>query len=131
MKLGSIVLLWTPRVLAMAMALFLAMFAMSVFLEGKDFWETSGAFVTHLIPSFCVIAILAIGWRRDGLAALGFLALAIAYFVAFAGWKHLPESLILTLPPLGISVAFYARMRLLKDSKTETGQVSQAPDQGA
>ena len=121
LRLSTVLLLWTPRVLAMALALFLAMFVMDVFVEGKEFWETSGNFVTHLIPSFCVIAILAIGWHRDGLAALGFLALAIAYFVAFGGWKHLPESLIFTLPPLGISVAFYARMRLMKDLKTETG----------
>lgn len=119
--LGTIVLLWTPRVLAMALALFLAMFAMDVFLEGNDYWKTSGDFVKHLIPSLCVIAILAIGWHRDGLAALGFLVLAIAYFVVFTGWKHLPASLIFSLPPLGISIAFYARMRLLKDSKMRTG----------
>ncbi|MFC2106677.1 hypothetical protein ACFLS0_08010 [Candidatus Bipolaricaulota bacterium] len=113
MKPVTIVLLWTPRVLAMALALFLAMFAMDVFLEGKDYWETSGDFVKHLIPSLCVIAILAIGWHR--------LVLAIAYFVALTGWKHLPESLILTLPPLGISITFYARMRLMKDSRPKTG----------
>lgn len=121
MRLVTIVLLWTPRALAMALALFLAMFAMDVFVEGKEFWETSGDFVTHLIPSGCVIAILAIGWRRDGLAALGFLALSIAYFVAIAGWQHLPDSLILALPPLGISLAFYARMRLMRDAKMKAG----------
>jgi len=121
LRLGTILLLWTPRVLAMALAFFLAMFAMDVFLDGNDYWETSGDFVKHLVPSLCVIAILAIGWRRDGLAALGFLTLAIAYFVVFAGWKHLPASLVISLPPLGISLAFYARMRLLKDSKTKTG----------
>lgn len=121
MKWTTIVLLWTPRVLAMALALFLAMFAMDVFIEGNDYWETTGDFVKHLVPSLCVIAILAIGWRRDGLAALGFVALAIAYFVAFTSWKHLPESLIFTLPPLGISLSFYARMRLMKDAKTKAG----------
>jgi len=121
MKWTTIVLLWTPRVLAIVLAIFLSMFAMDVFLEGKDFWETSGAFVTHLVPAFCVLAILMIGWRRDGLAVLGFLALAIAYFVAFEGWKHLPESLVLTLPPLGISLSFYARMRLMKHAKSKAG----------
>lgn len=121
MRATTIVLLWTPRVLAMALALFLAMFAMDVYFEGKDFWETSGAFVTRLLPSLCVISILAIGWRRDGLAALGFLVLAIAYFVAMSGWRNLPEALILTLPPLGVSLAFYARMRLLKGSNTKSG----------
>ncbi|MFC2082855.1 hypothetical protein ACFLSG_02305 [Candidatus Bipolaricaulota bacterium] len=107
----------------MALALFLSMLAMDVFLEeGRDFWETSGAFITRLIPSLCVITILVMGWRRDGLAALGFLALAIAYFVAFSGWSHLQESLFLALPPIGVSLAFYARMRLLKSSNTETDQ---------
>jgi hypothetical protein len=106
------VILWTPRVLAMALALFLAMFAMDVYLEGNDFWKTTEAFVLHLIPAFCVIAILVIGWRRDGLSSIGFLILSIAYFIAFSGWKNFPSALILVLPPLGISLAFYARMRL-------------------
>ncbi|MFC2078896.1 hypothetical protein ACFLSZ_02840 [Candidatus Bipolaricaulota bacterium] len=117
MKPSTIVLLWMPRVLAMALALFLSMFAMDVFFEGKDFWETSGAFLTHLVPSFCVITILVIGWRRDGLSALGFLTLAIAYFVAFSGWRNVSESLVFALPPIGVSLAFYARMRLLKGSR--------------
>lgn len=121
MRTITIVVLWTPRVLAMALALFLSMFAMDVFLDGKGYWETSGDFVTHLVPAFCVIAILAIGWRRDGLASLGFLTLAIAYFVTLAGWRHLPDSLVLALPPLGISLAFYARMRLLRSVTTKTG----------
>ena len=114
-------LLWIPRVLAMVFAVFLALFATTVFLEGKDFFETSENFVTHLIPALSVIAILAVGWRRDGLASLGFLVLASAYFVALSGWQHLPEVLIPTLPPLGISLAFYARLQLLKslDNKVE------------
>jgi hypothetical protein len=107
-------LLWAPRVLAVMLAVFLAMFAMDVYFEGMDFWQTSGAFISRLLPSFCVLSILALGWRRDGLAALGFLALAVAYAVAFSAWKHMPESLVLTLPPLGLSLAFTARMRLLK-----------------
>lgn len=120
MKPMITVLLWMPRVLAIVLAVFLAMFAMDVYFEGMGFWETSGAFVERLIPSLCVIAILAVGWRRDGLAAIGFVVLAIAYCVAFSAWKHLPESLTLTLPPLGISLAFYARMRLLKDLGTRS-----------
>ena len=109
-----VVLLWIPRMLAMALALFLAMFAMDVFVEGKDYAETIGDFVIHLIPSFCVVVVLVIGWRRDGLAALGFLALAVAYFIALSGWRHPAESFLLTLPPVGVSLAFYARMRLME-----------------
>ncbi|MCK5826961.1 hypothetical protein KAH43_00440 [Candidatus Bipolaricaulota bacterium] len=115
-------ILWIPRLLAMILAIMLAMFAVDVFLEGNDFWQTSEDFVTHLIPSFCVVIILVIGWRRDGLASIGFLVLGVAYFVALSGWKHIPETLALTLPPLGISLAFFARMQLLKPSRSEKSQ---------
>jgi hypothetical protein len=116
MKISRITsaLLWMPRVLAIGLALFLAMFASDVFLEGNDFYQTTAAFMAHLIPSFAVIAILVIGWRRDGLAAIGFLSMAIGYFIALSGWKHGPESLVLSLPPLGTSLAFFARMHLRK-----------------
>jgi len=108
-------LLWLPRVLAAAFAAFLALFALTAFFEGMEFWQTTETFISNLIPSFCVIALLLLGWRRDGLASQGFLVLAVAYFVAFSGWKTLPESLLSIFPPLGISTAYLARMLLLKE----------------
>ena len=119
MRWMTTAVLWIPRLLAIALAIFLAMFATDVFLEGNDYWQTSEDFVKHLIPAFSVVLILIIGWKRDGLAALGFLVLAVAYFVALSGWEHVPETLTLTLPPLGISLAFFARMRLLSSTKKD------------
>jgi len=119
------VLLWIPRLLAMAFALFLAMFATDVTLEGTDFIQTSTAFIAHLLPSACVVLILVLGWKRDGLAALGFLLLAGAFFIALSGWRN-PVALPLTLPPLGICLAFLARMQLIRRSSSATG-----PDSGA
>ncbi|MBE0635338.1 hypothetical protein IH601_05030 [Candidatus Bipolaricaulota bacterium] len=108
-------LLWMPRVLAMALALFLAMFAMDAYVEGAGFLETSRDFFAHLLPSFCVLVILVVGWRRDGLAALGFLLLAGTFFVALSGWRS-PQALMLVLPPLGVGLAFAARMWLIRKS---------------
>jgi len=123
MRWMTTAVLWTPRVLAIALALFMAMFAMDAYLEeGNDFWQTTESFVTHLVPSLCVIAILAIGWRRDGLASIGFLALSIAYFAASSGWRSFPASLIIVLPPLGISLAFFARMQLLRHASEGSEQ---------
>jgi hypothetical protein len=112
-------LLWIPRVLAILLALLLAMFAMDVFLEGGGYLQTMQGFVIHLIPAACVLVILVIGWRRDGLASVGFLILGLSYFIVVRGWRNLPGSLVLTLPPLGISLAFWARMRLLNRSGSE------------
>ena len=44
-------------------------------------------------------------------------------FIAFAGWKSLPESLLSVFPPLGISTAYLARMLLLK----ETAEAERTP----
>jgi len=103
--------------MAVAFALFLAMFAADVFLEGNNFIVTSGAFLLHLVPAFSVILLVILGWRRDGLAAIGFGVLAIAFWVALSGWSNPPAFMLFTLPPVGIGLAFYARMRLLASSK--------------
>jgi hypothetical protein len=62
-----------------------------------------------------VLVILVVGWRRDGLAALGFLLLAGTFFVALSGWRS-PQALMLVLPPLGVGLAFAARMWLIRKS---------------
>ncbi len=114
MRQINTVVLWVPRALAIAFAFFLAMLASDVYLQGNDFWQTSQAFFQHLIPAFGVLVILIIGWHRDALAAIGYMLLAVAYFIALSGWRDVGNALMLTLPPLGISLAFYARLRLLR-----------------
>lgn len=117
MNLLTRALLWLPRVMAMAFALFLAMFATDVFLQGGSFIETSGAFISHLLPAASVILLVVLGWRRDGLAAIGFGALAVAFFVALSGWSSPPAFMLFALPPVGIGLAYFARMRLLANSR--------------
>lgn len=117
MNLLERVILWLPRVMAIAFAVYLALFATSVFLEGGSFAETTNAFVSHLLPAFCVVLLVIIGWRRDGLAAIGFAILAIAFFIALKAWSNPAALMIFTLPPVGICVAFLARMLLLAGTK--------------
>lgn len=114
MKQIDTVVLWVPRALAIAFALFLAMLAADVYLQGNDFWQTSRTFFQHLIPAVGVIVILIVGWHRDDLAVIGYLILAGAFFIALSGWRNIANALTLALPPLGISLAFYARLRLLR-----------------
>ncbi len=109
-----VILLWTPRVLAMAFILLMSMYTVDVFADGREFWATGAAFVQRLVPAFSALFVLLLGWRRDGLAALGFLALSVAYVVALGGWGALPDSAVLVVPPAGISLAFFARMKLLQ-----------------
>jgi hypothetical protein len=58
---------WAPRLGGLAMAAFLALFAL----------DTVNAI--HLLPSLLVLAIVAAGWKFDWVGAIGFTALAFLY----------------------------------------------------
>ena len=58
------VLFWAPRILCILFAIFLSVFALDVFSEGYGFWQTIGALLLHLVPTFIVVIALLIGWRH-------------------------------------------------------------------
>jgi hypothetical protein len=74
---------WSPRVLLLAFAAFLAIFALDVFGEGLGFWKTLLALVMHLLPNLALVLLVALAWRRPWIGALVCLALAALYASTF------------------------------------------------
>ena len=72
-------LFWTPRALSILFILFLSLFALDVFGEHLGFWRTALAFATHLIPSFVLIAVLALAWRWEWIGAALYAAAGLLY----------------------------------------------------
>jgi hypothetical protein len=68
-----------PRVLAIAVAIFLGMFALDAFGKGAPLFQSIGEFVVHLIPSAIVLAIVVAAWRRPLIGALAYFGLASLY----------------------------------------------------
>ena len=65
---------WAPRVLGLAFAAFTSIFAADAFGGVEGFWQGALALLLHLLPTFFVLAILAIAWRRErpgGILLLG------------------------------------------------------------
>jgi len=58
-------LFWTPRVLTIAFAIFLALFALDVFSEGYTGWRLLLALVMHLKWPATVAAVLVLAWRWE------------------------------------------------------------------
>ncbi|MFO0982881.1 MAG: hypothetical protein U1E76_14315 [Planctomycetota bacterium] len=79
------VLIWAPRVLAILYALFLALFALDVFGEGRAFWPTVLALSMHLIPTLVVLCSVALAWRWPALGAVLFPGLGVLYLRVFRG----------------------------------------------
>ena len=75
-------LFWTPRVLGILFAGFLSVFALDVFSEGYGVWTTIGALLLHLIPTYIVIIVLIVAWRREWVGAILFIGLAVLW----VGW---------------------------------------------
>jgi hypothetical protein len=101
-------LYWAPRALCIVFALFISLFALDVFDEGKGFLATFLALLMHLIPTFLLLFVLAISWRREWIAGILFPLLGILYVVwawskPFGVWS----TLLLMAGPLVLTGALF------------------------
>jgi hypothetical protein len=76
---------WTPRLLGLALVLFLAMFALDAFSAGVSL-PAIGGFVVHLLPAATVLGVIALAWRWPWLGGIVFFALALVYAVWTRGY---------------------------------------------
>lgn len=70
---------WIPRVLGIAFAAFLALFALDVFGEPLAPLQKALALAIHLIPTWLVLAVVALAWRREWWGTLLYPALSLAH----------------------------------------------------
>jgi len=97
---------WTPRVLGICMAGFLGIFAADVFGKGYTFWETIAALLIHLVPTYIVLAALAVAWRWEPAGALLFIGLG-AFYIVWA-WGRFPWVAYLAISgPLFVTGALF------------------------
>ena len=98
------VLLWSPRVLGILAGVFLGLFALDSFSEGRPFVESLGAFAIHVAPAVFLFAIVAISWRWEWVGGVTFIALAIAYA---ASVRRLDWILVISGPLLVVGTLFF------------------------
>jgi len=68
---------WIPRVLCILAILFISMFALDSFAPGLTVWEQIGGFLIHLIPSYVLLAALAVAWEWEKIGGIIFMALGL------------------------------------------------------
>src|SRR3989344_266495 len=69
---------WLPRVLSVAFVLFLSLFALDVFDYYRG-WEVVAALFMHLLPSFVLLAVIAVAWRFELVGTVVFIFAAFGY----------------------------------------------------
>ena len=81
-------LFWSPRVLCIAFALFVSLFALDVFNEGLGLWKTILALSIHLIPTAFIVVVLVLSWRWEWVGGILYIAAGTFYLIEA---RHHPD----------------------------------------
>ena len=78
-RTGERLLYWAPRVLGVAYAVFISIFALDVFGENLPLGKLVIALAVHLIPTTIIVVVLALAWKWEWVGFVGFVALGLLY----------------------------------------------------
>lgn len=115
MKSRAGVLHWIPRILCILAILFISMFALDAFGPGLTIWQQLAGFAIHLIPSFILLILLVIAWKREliggvifTLIGLGFSPFVYShnYNMNHSVWTSLGIILMITFPFVVVGIFF-------------------------
>jgi hypothetical protein len=93
-------LAWAPRILGIMVSLFVGLFALDAFTDGRPVMEAIPDFLIHLIPTLVLLLIVRVSWRREWIGGVSFLTLAAVYATTMAR-GHVDWMLVIALP-LGV-----------------------------
>jgi prolipoprotein diacylglyceryltransferase len=117
---------WTPRILGILMILFLSMFALDSFAPNLSLWQQIGAFLIHLIPSYILVAALAVAWKWEKLGGWLFTVIGVVFSIAvfllnlnrnhFSAGQSMLTTLIVAVPFIVVGILFLVSYRLRKQT---------------
>ena len=70
---------WSPRILCILAILFISLFALDAFGDGKTIGEQLLDFLIHLIPSFVLLAFLLVAWKWELIGGIIFMLIGIGF----------------------------------------------------
>ncbi|MBL7690044.1 MAG: hypothetical protein JNM41_00505 [Flavipsychrobacter sp.] len=119
------VFFWAPRMLGLAAIAFISLFALDSFEADQSLTTQLLHFAQHLIPSFILLALLAIAWKWEKVGGMAFIAIGLIFsplvYMLNHGRNHfsIAQSLLVVLfitVPFIITGALF----LLSHSKTNS-----------
>jgi hypothetical protein len=64
---------WLPRIVCILAILFVSIFALDSFAPGLTIWQQLGGFLMNLIPSFVLVILLVVAWKRELIGGIIFI----------------------------------------------------------
>ena len=102
-------IVWAPRIVGLGLAIFLSLFALDAFSEGRGLIGAVVAFVMGLVPSLVVLATVIVGWKHERIAAVVFAILTVFY--AIMARDHLAWIAVIAGPLALVGLLFYVSWR--------------------
>jgi len=89
---------WLPRILCILAILFVSIFALDAFSPELTFWQQIGAFLMHLIPSFILLALLILAWKREFIGGIIFIIIGLGLSpLVFSHNYRMNHSIVMSL----------------------------------
>ncbi len=127
MKTSEKIVYWVPRILCILAILFISMFALDSFSRERTIWQNIGGLLIHLIPSFILIALLIVAWKRELIGGIIFtiIGLGISPFIYSHNFRmnqsvgqSLGVLLIVTVPFIIVGILFIVSHYMKKKRTT-------------
>ena len=116
---NPVIIRWTARIMSIVFAAFLSVFALDIFNEGNNFWNTAIGLFMHLIPSFLILLVLIISWRKEWIGGIVYCMLGLAYIIFAWGKFHWSAYALIAGPLFIIGVLFFISWVQRKNPDTE------------
>ncbi|MCK5107481.1 MAG: hypothetical protein KAQ83_02030 [Nanoarchaeota archaeon] len=90
---------WWARGFTIAYIVFMSLFSLDA--------ESFLGWIMHMIPSFVLIGVLIISWKKQLIGTVAFGVLGIIFTIFFKAYKEIISFLILIVPLFMVSALFY------------------------
>lgn len=89
---------WLPRVLCILAILFVSIFALDAFSPELSVLQQIGAFFKHLIPSFILLALLILAWKKEFIGGIIFIIIGLGLSpIVFSHNYRMNHSVLMSL----------------------------------
>jgi hypothetical protein len=115
MKTSLKILHWLPRIICIMVILFISMFALDVFNPALSIWQQVAGFLIHLIPSFILLALLAVAWKWELIGGILFSVIGLGFTPFLFNqnytnnnsiWISIGNVMMITFPIIVVGVLF-------------------------
>ena len=115
MKTQQVLTVWFPRVLAVAYALFIALFSFDVFSSDSSLLDKLGGFLIHNIPTFVILFALWLSWKKPMYGGATFIVISAIFTIFFRTYQRWDTFVLISAPILLIGILFILNKKIINN----------------